>query len=148
MDGLAGDVAGIRSDEKADQRGDLIGQGKPAERHAGDGALPAGWIERGMRAVILARIAGDDAVDGDARGGELRGERARQPFEPGLGRGRGGKPFAVEAEDMGNERAHRDDAPGMRREKMRAAGVAEAEEPRGDDGERALETGIVERAER
>src|SRR6266851_3285227 len=99
MDGLAGDVAGVRADEEADQRGDLVGQPEAAERHAGDGALPAGRIERGMRAVILARIAGDDA-------------------------------------------------PGMRREKMRAGGVAEAEEPRGDDGERALETGIVERAER
>jgi hypothetical protein len=97
MDGLAGDVGGVGADQEGDCRGDLVGQAEPAERHAVDGALPAALVERGMGVFILADIAGNDAVDGDPRCGELRGERARQPFEPGLGRRRGRKALAAEA---------------------------------------------------
>src|SRR3954447_26342658 len=98
MDRLAGDVAGIGTDQEGDRRGDFVGQAESGERHALDGALPAGGVERGMGAFVLADIAGDDAIDGDASWRELCRERARKALEPGLGRRRGGEAAAAETE--------------------------------------------------
>src|SRR5260370_33433690 len=81
VDGLPGDVARARATQEADRGGDVLG----LATLAGDGLM--GQMMRGFGLVLRARRADqpwNDAVYGDAVGGEVVGERPGKADDPGL----------------------------------------------------------------
>src|SRR5215510_10005685 len=84
MQALPGDVAAVRPAEIADHGSDFLRLAAATEQ------LPAlGMMHRGRRAATATfRLdqAGDDAIDGDAVGGEIVRERLGEAGEPRLGR--------------------------------------------------------------